>query len=765
MTAAALPALIERTFRRRQTSFPHPAGRLVLCPWQGTLALLGLVPPPAPVLPGWSVLALLAWLALAWIYRDLGHAPLSLPRFLGLALGVAAGLPLLLTALFCVRFDEGRTDRFVGEELKAMEQQVITIDQRFSSVRREREAVLPQISASLTAHLDHLDRVLPDLAVKEIGNREFDSFFLVSSQGVSLRGFSLIAPAYRMIIALPLPERRPLLQGILESGVLPMPMDLPPLFTTLPRPDHIDRYWASKEEDERTRQTRDGVALLGKMMVQRDNQARGVTGPGEGAGKADLVYGAVIDPQTGDLLQMALANLGRFVDVESGPQSSWFYVDVLRDRAGVGQYFAFGYLDLRSLQHWFLHALFQRRDRWPADWSLACEGTHSSIFFPFEERRHELRRYLDLVRPPRVLSSRVIRLDGKPALMTAFAGRQMKNYVLFATRPWSVIRALQGNLRWQIGVIGSMMVLLLLAVLWRLHQGVVAPAQALLGGIQAMEHKRYDHRIAIQTGDEWERLGASFNGALEGMAELEVAGVVQAMILPAGAVRGAGAWFLGRSAMTGTVGGDYFDAVAHEDGSLSFVIGDVTGHGVSAALVVAMAKSCFQILMRQGVRSPAEVLTRMNRLLLGQLGKAKALTMMVGLAAPDGQVTIGNAGHPYPFRVGPAGQAEAVKIQGVPLGILAKARFGEQVLSLREGERLFFFTDGIIEQRNPARQTYGLSGLQRDLAGQAGRPPEQAIAALQDILRRFTAGAPWDDDVTMAWLVIENQAGGGPPAA
>jgi sigma-B regulation protein RsbU (phosphoserine phosphatase) len=337
-------------------------------------------------------------------------------------------------------------------------------------------------------------------------------------------------------------------------------------------------------------------------------------------------------------------------------------------------------------------------------------------------------------------------------LVAAFACRHLPNYRLFAVRPYAPLAARLHQTRVLMGS-GLLLVFLLVGTIgWRLREGVWRPTRALLAGVQAMATRAFDHRITVATGDEWDDLPAAFNQTLATMEELEVASVIQARLFPAGPVTTPAGTFLGRSRTTQEVGGDYFDALPGPDGTLFFLMGDVTGHGVSAALVVAMAKSAFGYLVRTGPPSPAAILDRMSALFREQLGRTLAMTCQIGCLHPDGTLRFANAGHLFPFLLQPGQPIRRLEQPSVPLGMRARRPYVDLVIDLPSDARLLFCTDGIIEATDPAGKMFGFTGLTALLAALPPAPPAATIEAVFAALAAHTREVPWADDVTVAIL-------------
>ncbi len=151
------------------------------------------------------------------------------------------------------------------------------------------------------------------------------------------------------------------------------------------------------------------------------------------------------------------------------------------------------------------------------------------------------------------------------------------------------------------------------------------------------------------------------------------------------------------------VGGDFFQIVAHPtDGSILIVLGDVTGHGLQAAMLVSLLVGAIRNQTETSF-DPLRMLQSLNRRLIGR-GNAQATCLALRIA-PDGSVTLANAGHLPPYLNG-----EEIAMEGaVPLGLMEGADFSVMEFRLQPGDRLALLTDGIVEAQNKHRELFGFA--------------------------------------------------------
>ncbi|HEX8295462.1 MAG TPA: GAF domain-containing SpoIIE family protein phosphatase [Chthoniobacteraceae bacterium] len=165
------------------------------------------------------------------------------------------------------------------------------------------------------------------------------------------------------------------------------------------------------------------------------------------------------------------------------------------------------------------------------------------------------------------------------------------------------------------------------------------------------------------------------------------------------------------------VGGDFYDVIEVSPEEIYFVIGDVSGKGMPAALLMAQALSMLRLIVRPGL-SPVAVMARWNSVLAGHTIRGMFITALLGrIDVPSRQVELCSAGHCHPFRVTSAGVAGEVKFPGSPpIGMLPELPARSQTITLAPDEWLVTFTDGLIESFDPDDELLDRKGVAALLA-------------------------------------------------
>lgn len=208
------------------------------------------------------------------------------------------------------------------------------------------------------------------------------------------------------------------------------------------------------------------------------------------------------------------------------------------------------------------------------------------------------------------------------------------------------------------------------------------------------------------------------------------------------------------------IGGDYLDAFAHPDGSVTVVLVDVTGHGVTAALAVnRLHGELRRVFAARGSATPAELLTALNEYIYLTLAEEQVFATAAALRlSPDGSLRFASAGHPPAFIRRASGQVDQLDPTAMMLGAAAPQDFQADHLetTISRGDWLVLYTDGAIECRNAAGRQLGVDGL----AGQLrGRIPigstADACESLNAAVNQHRVGAADDDTLIVSLAIVQ----------
>jgi serine phosphatase RsbU (regulator of sigma subunit) len=233
--------------------------------------------------------------------------------------------------------------------------------------------------------------------------------------------------------------------------------------------------------------------------------------------------------------------------------------------------------------------------------------------------------------------------------------------------------------------------------------------------------------------------------------ELKVAREIQQSLLPrtlpsTGWLRAAGS-----SVASAQVGGDYYDVIAVNDRCWGAVVADVSGKGVSSALLAALLQGAL-IPASDHADVLARRMERLNTFLLDRTGGEKYATVFYCLLDQTGRLDYVNAAHCPPIVVRPSGETAELAATGVPVGLLEGSQYELAGRQLSPGDKLVIYTDGVTEAQDAHSAFFGHKRLFDLVRAHAGASSTELHDAIQGAVRDFTEGAPQSDDITLVVL-------------
>lgn len=353
-----------------------------------------------------------------------------------------------------------------------------------------------------------------------------------------------------------------------------------------------------------------------------------------------------------------------------------------------------------------------------------------------------------------------LKIAGEDYVAVGQKGKYAKNYSFFAFYPYRLIEHEIAGLRRSIlaGILLFTVVALLAG--WLLSDVFLVPVARLGEGVAAIKNRNSEFRIEAGQQDEFGDLAVSFNHMIADLKEMQLARDVQESLLPSAppVIDGYGVSFANR--MASAVGGDYFDVHVLDQDHVCVIVGDVTGHGVSSALVMAMARAIVYQGLKES-RNLIELFSDLNRAIYAYFSRPPIRRMITLFAAiidlPTGRGEFANAGHNFPIKVSAGGRCEDLSSIHLPIGALPVLRKLTGVdFSIAHGDTLVFYTDGLIEVTNPRGEQYGYERLRNMLAENCDQQPAELSQRLMVAYDAWRAGSEPDDDVTL--IILRRQA-------
>jgi serine phosphatase RsbU (regulator of sigma subunit) len=290
-------------------------------------------------------------------------------------------------------------------------------------------------------------------------------------------------------------------------------------------------------------------------------------------------------------------------------------------------------------------------------------------------------------------------------------------------------------------------------------------------GAERLARGDLEARVPVRSRDEVGRLADAFNRMAHDLREnqdrllaqerlqkeLEMGRRIQEEMLPRDKLRVAFAEVKGVSIPAREVGGDLFNYFTLPGGEAALLVGDVSGKGVAAALLMANLQATLRARLPLE-RDLAALADELDHEIAATTGGDAYLTLFLGVLDPGGAMRYVNAGHNTPFALHAEGRIEPLESTGRPLGLLAGGGFEERTARFEPGSCLFLYTDGVIESENAAGEPFGLERLQELLVTERTSGLDGILSRVEDAVRVYREGAEPADDATLVVLKVGGNA-------
>jgi sigma-B regulation protein RsbU (phosphoserine phosphatase) len=229
-------------------------------------------------------------------------------------------------------------------------------------------------------------------------------------------------------------------------------------------------------------------------------------------------------------------------------------------------------------------------------------------------------------------------------------------------------------------------------------------------------------------------------------SDVRQAAVIQQSLLPSSPPYIAGYETAGRSQPAEVVGGDFFDFSVFDDDVFSVAIGDASGHGLPAALLVRDVVTGLRMGVEKEMKM-AEAMQKLNRVIHRSTLSARFISLFYGEIESTGDIFYVNAGHPPPLLVH-GSQVKQLKATGMILGAISEISLHRASTSFAPGAVLVMYSDGLLERRNDDDEEFGLARLEKLIVQHQQKSAQKIVEVIYQTIFAFGNEAKWQDDVT-----------------
>ncbi|MFZ2957452.1 MAG: SpoIIE family protein phosphatase [Candidatus Ozemobacteraceae bacterium] len=337
-------------------------------------------------------------------------------------------------------------------------------------------------------------------------------------------------------------------------------------------------------------------------------------------------------------------------------------------------------------------------------------------------------------------------------LLTGVKPKELSENLLIAIYDDTAIRSEINKMRERLWGFTALSAAISIFLGFLLSNRFLTPIGQLSDGVQAIQDRKFTHRVPTGESDELGQLALTFNNVMEGLSELEVGRIVQESLFPDAGVITGEYLIHGVTSFASELGGDYYDLQSLPDGRVLILIGDVSGHGVPAALVMAMAKAIVERECEVGNTRPEDILGSIHRVMFKTLKRKRMMTCFLALLDPKtNQLHVANAGHNYPYLFRGNEPPAVLSKSSFPLGSRKTLTLVPATVNMMPDDWVLFYTDGLVEAtvaENPLGYDSMLAGVRQRLSGS----PKNVCEEVFKWHRGLTGTGPQEDDITVVFL-------------
>ncbi|MFZ2960101.1 MAG: SpoIIE family protein phosphatase [Candidatus Ozemobacteraceae bacterium] len=500
----------------------------------------------------------------------------------------------------------------------------------------------------------------------------------------------------------------------------------------------------------------DYALLLGREVLKRLNDNMNFDSGSLMVEATEGIFSSLLGEGKRFNLEVIMRDLGHFFQFSISDESSWIFVDAIYDEKGIAKSIFLCQVPRDKLERKYvdlnLRKLMQQPD---ITWRVAAvaDTVYAGDVLPEPadiSQTHALSRE---VCSKRSAAHAIIGTGDSERFWYGMRGQNILRYTLVANSSLTPLKE-HINFLWLVLVAVAMMVVVSTGVIGLLlSEQFLAPIGDLTAGIKSIQERRFDVRIPIHARDELGEMANLLNHVIEGMQDLQVARIVQESLFPPEPVELGAYRIAGKSRAMTDIGGDYFDFFTLGNRRLMGLVGDVSGHGVSAALIMGMAK-CAMTLDENPDKNLLDVISQFNRFLLRTIKRRKMMTLFLfGVDVNTHCFQFTNAGHnsPYIWRAAER-SVEMFSLDSFPLGTRAKAVYELRETVLAPGDTVVFYTDGLVEATGADGAQLGYDRTRDWVRDCMHLEPEAIVDRLFSRFDRYTEGIEPNDDISIICL-------------
>jgi methyl-accepting chemotaxis protein len=436
----------------------------------------------------------------------------------------------------------------------------------------------------------------------------------------------------------------------------------------------------------------------------------------ENAGASLRIVGKTVLERGSGILQTLLAKLERIEKFNFGTQTKLCFTTLLGDRSkrNFHSFMIIVWREEEAQANYVKKELEKFNAKNSGRFLAANVLVNGLIINPSFSSNRQILPVLQKAATLQTYNEDSLKIGSESFIASAIGGKALNNLTLLALSPISGVEKQIERDKNHLLIFIFVSLTLSTGVALALSGQFLEPVKQLASAVIQIGKRNFRYRTSILSNDEFGDLGKVFNASMEELEKLEIGRVVQENLFPGNRFSHDSVEIFARSVTMTRLGGDYYDFFAVDDRLTGVFMGDVAGHGIPAALIMAMAKA--SVLTRREIRnSPDQMLAAIHQMLFtlkSNQFKRMMTCQYMTIDGATGTLCMANAGHCFPIVVSSDGStAKFHEIIGTPVGITKRARYTNFILQLEPGDTVILYSDGMIEASNQNGEAFGANRL------------------------------------------------------
>jgi HAMP domain-containing protein len=491
--------------------------------------------------------------------------------------------------------------------------------------------------------------------------------------------------------------------------------------------------------------------LVGKKVMSDLNRVE-ISGPV--LSKLEIIAESLLQQTMLEMTNSVIGNLGSINHWGFGRINDLSFIKLISNLdPGVVDYSLMVFWRPIRAQTRFIQKAVPLSNRNAHGYRLIARNRFSDNYLPeIGSQASDLRKFASRLGTRPTEEIELIKFANEDYIAVGFNGRNLGLFQIIALYPMRNIDRVIDQQKTRLLLFVLFSIILAASLAQILAKSFIEPLHALRNGALAIENREFSHRISGVGKDEFGEVATIFNEIMVGFEELEVARIVQDSLFPPPKFdHGLFATF-GKSISMSKLGGDYFDFFAVDEQHFALLAGDVAGHGVGAALIMAMSKAGI-LSSPHLLNAPAELMMALHRMIMISKSKQQKKVMTfqyLYIDSSNGSGLYSNAGGCSPMLVRASNMSVSeFTLAGPALGAFSRAKYLESNIEFGPGDAIIFYTDGIVEARSPSGVEIGYDGFKKIIQASYATDPQIFYQNIFDAYSRHIGNSDAQDDLTI----------------